>query len=146
MLVSFLVDGTKVCAGNSMKKWLKVRPKKSKWLFCHKNKKPVKTTWVQTILKQKLVSMEGGYSIPQFISGMSLRRGGALTMAQCGVPDRVIQASGRWKSDAYRVYLELTEQEKSMWAQVISNRVNLGKPARSLAGEPALARIIEPRR
>ena len=45
-------------------------------------------------------------------AGFSLRRGGALSMALAGVPDRVIRAVGRWKSYAYRIYIDLTEQEK----------------------------------
>jgi hypothetical protein len=40
-------------------------------------------------------------------------------MALCGVPDRVIRAYGRWKSYAYRIYIDLTEKEKTSWANVI---------------------------
>jgi hypothetical protein len=43
--------------------------------------------------------------------GQSLRRGGATSMALSGVPDRVIQAVGRWKSDAYKTYIESNGEE-----------------------------------
>ena len=40
----------------------------------------------------------------------SLRIGGATSMARRGVDHRVIQISGRWKTDCYRVYIRLTPQ------------------------------------
>lgn len=62
------------------------------------------------------------------MSGISLRKGGALTLALCGVPDRVTQALGRWKSNAYRVYVDMTGQEKAYWQSVVTDRLASGKP------------------
>ena len=39
-------------------------------------------------------------------SGLSFRRGGATSLANAGVPDRLIKTLGRWRSWAYEVYIE----------------------------------------
>jgi len=52
-----------------------------------------------------------------------LRRGGALTMALSGVPDRVIRQAGRWKSYCYRTYIDLTMKEKSSWAKRVAKKL-----------------------
>lgn len=44
---------------------------------------------------------------PKDYSGHSLRRGGATTMARAGIPADVIQIQGRWRSDAYKLYLQM---------------------------------------
>ena len=41
----------------------------------------------------------------------SLRRGGATHAAKVGLPLRMIQAMGRWKSDAVRVYLYCSPEQ-----------------------------------
>ena len=126
MTVTFGRDESVSCAIGNLWRWLKIRPKKSKWLFCHSNGSPIKAIWVQAILKEKLQAI--GCSSDQFVSGISLRKGGALTLALCGVPDRVIQVFGRWKSDAYRVYVDMTEQEKKYWQSVVTDRLACGEP------------------
>jgi integrase len=40
-------------------------------------------------------------------SGHSFRRGGTTAMYCAGVPENLIQIQGRWKSDAYKLYLQL---------------------------------------
>ena len=37
----------------------------------------------------------------------SFRRGGATSLARAGAPDSVVQALGRWRSDAYKIYIQL---------------------------------------
>jgi hypothetical protein len=39
-------------------------------------------------------------------AGHSFRRGGATSLRLAGVPDSLIQLLGRWKSDAFRTYIE----------------------------------------
>jgi hypothetical protein len=39
------------------------------------------------------------------ISGQSMRAGGATTLAEHGVPPHIIQACGRWSSEAFQVYI-----------------------------------------
>lgn len=39
------------------------------------------------------------------ISGQSLRSGGATSLAEAGVPPHIIQGVGRWKSEAFQIYI-----------------------------------------
>ena len=43
---------------------------------------------------------------PKLYSGHSLRRGGATALLRAGVAPEFIQLQGRWRSDAYKLYLE----------------------------------------
>ena len=60
-------------------------------------------TTVEVRLRRAL--REAGFSSWDLYAAHSLRRGGATHAAQSGVPTRLIQAMGRWKSDAVRLYL-----------------------------------------
>ena len=71
--------------------------------------------------KMRAILEKSGIGMEDY-AGFSLRRGGALSMALAGVPDRVIRAVGRWKSYAYRIYIDLTDQEKAD-AQLKASRV-----------------------
>lgn len=42
---------------------------------------------------------------PARFTGHSLRRGGATSLFLAGAPDRLVQLLGRWRSDAYKVYV-----------------------------------------
>ena len=44
------------------------------------------------------------------INTHSLRIGGASALASINTPDYIIQIMGRWKSDAYRTYISLSDQ------------------------------------
>jgi len=39
------------------------------------------------------------------VGGHSLRSGGATALAEAGVPPHIIQAIGRWASDAFQIYI-----------------------------------------
>jgi hypothetical protein len=121
MAVDFRKDDSKVCPWGTMEEWLKIRPKSSKWLFCSEKGEPMRTKKVQTQLKLWLNQL--GNTKVQLDGGISLRKGGALTMALCGVPDRVIRAYGRWRSYAYRIYIDLTDTEKEMWKEVMASKL-----------------------
>ncbi len=56
-----------------------------------------------------------GLDVSRF-AGHSLRRGGATSLAIRGVPDHLIQALGRWKSDCYKLYIDtpISDKEKAM--------------------------------
>jgi hypothetical protein len=43
--------------------------------------------------------------MPIDYGGQSLRAGGATWLAQLGTDSSIIQASGRWKSDTWRIYI-----------------------------------------
>ena len=42
-------------------------------------------------------------------AGHSLRRGGATAMAEMGISEIGIQQQGRWRSDAYKAYIEMSD-------------------------------------
>lgn len=48
-------------------------------------------------------------------SGISLRRGGAQTLLRLGASDKVIMALGRWKTECFRRYLTVEEQDVKQW-------------------------------
>ena len=121
MTVDCLANGSLICPVRAMKKWLLVRPKNSDWIFCDKKGRAVKTRWVQKVVKGWLKKC--GYEERDMKGGMSMRKGGALSMALCGVPDRVIRAYGRWKSFAYRTYIDLTTDEKNKWEKVMADKM-----------------------
>jgi integrase len=43
----------------------------------------------------------------ELYKGHSFRRGGATSLARVGVPDSVIKTIGRWKSQAYQLYVDI---------------------------------------
>ncbi len=43
-------------------------------------------------------------------SGVSFRAGGATALGEAGVPDRIIQELGRWKSFTYAQYVHTSEE------------------------------------
>lgn len=141
MVVSFQKDSTNCCPYGAMLVWLEFRCRRSKWLFCSKDGEPVRSYTVQSMLKAKLKSLNLCESV--WSSGISLRKGGALTMALCGVPDRVIQVYGRWKSNAYRVYIDMTEQEKALWSNVVQRHVLRGLPSVAMSPESLQQRVID---
>ena len=56
-------------------------------------------------LKGKLIGL--GYD-PKRYAGHSLRIGGAVSAQRAGIPDHVIRTLGRWKSDAYLLYIKFS--------------------------------------
>jgi integrase len=48
-----------------------------------------------------------GVAVDEKITGHSLRKGGATSLFLRGVDETLIQALGRWSSDAYKVYAVL---------------------------------------
>ena len=48
---------------------------------------------------------------PEKYAGHSFRIGAATTAATCGVPVNVIKTLGRWKSQAYQLYVRITDTQ-----------------------------------
>ena len=69
---------------------------------------------------------------PGDFSGISVRKGGALSMALAGVPDRVIRGTGRWKGWCYDRYICLTA------GAVARAQVSMGKLAEKSSCADAL--------
>jgi integrase len=60
-------------------------------------------------LKKALAKI--GVPHPELYAAHSLRRGGATHAARIGVPMRLIQVMGRWKSDAVRLYMYASPEQ-----------------------------------
>lgn len=53
-------------------------------------------------------------------SAHSLRRGAASWAFQAGLPGEIIQTMGDWRSDAYKIYLEISSETKFKYASKFS--------------------------
>jgi hypothetical protein len=58
---------------------------------------------------------------PKDIAGQSIRSGGATSLAEAGADLTTIQAVGRWKSDAFRIYIRKNP--------VVLHAILVGRPA-----------------
>jgi len=148
MLVTCVKNDTGLCSPSEVAKHLKNREKKfgkiecklSLPLFVTEDGKPMTSKFAQRILKDLLKRAGFDGSLWQF--GLSLRRGGATTLAASGVPDRVIRAMGRWKSGAYRLYIDLQLHEKEMWAEVVNRLLRSNEEVDQVSVE-RLSEIID---
>ena len=78
-----------------------------------------KTQFV-SVFRSRLARM--GVDNPSRFRGHSFRRGGATWAFRAGVPGELIQIYGDWASDAYKCYLEFSEDSKLIvaWEMVSS--------------------------
>lgn len=56
-------------------------------------------------------------------SAHSFRRGGASFAFEAGVPAELIKVQGDWQSDAYLVYLEMTDTQKQAAVTRMASRL-----------------------
>lgn len=71
-------------------------------LFHHPDQSPVTRTWLMQRVGQLLRVI--GLN-PKEYSSHSFRKGGAVSLQSKGVEDSLIRRSGRWKSDAFHLYV-----------------------------------------
>ena len=77
--------------------------------------KKTKLQWLTTsifIRTFRAVLASGGVEYASSFTGHSFRRGGASWAFQAGVPGELIQIFGDWASDAYKIYLEFSMDNK----------------------------------
>ena len=55
----------------------------------------------------------------------SFRVGAATTAASLGFPDYLMQAMGRWSSDAYKVYIKLPQQRLKVASKSLATTTSL---------------------
>ena len=60
---------------------------------------------------------------PALYSPHSFRRGGATFAFDCHIPSEIIKLQGDWKSDAYLVYLELSQQQKQRVVHAMAKKL-----------------------
>jgi len=61
------------------------------------------------------------------VAGQSLRAGGATLLAEMGAPPSIIQAAGRWSSEAFRIYVR--KNPVLIQAMLFARRCNPSLPA-----------------
>lgn len=78
------------------------RPTSSSPLFTSSNMQPVNRSWFM----QRIASLltKSGYH-PERYSSHSFRKGGAVSLQSKGVPDSIVRQMGRWRSDAFHLYV-----------------------------------------
>lgn len=60
---------------------------------------------------------------PSLFSPHSFQRGGATFAFDCHIPSEIIKMQGDWQSDAYLVYLELSQQQKQCAAHAMAHKL-----------------------
>ena len=90
-----------LCAVQAMFSYLSLRGNHPGPLFLHKSGLPLSRAVLTDWLRQILSSA----GIPGNFSSHSFRIGAPTVAARNGVPDHLIQALGRWSSNAYQLYI-----------------------------------------
>jgi len=83
---------------------------------------PITYSMFCSFLKQ-LISIIG--HDPSVFSPHSFRRGGATFAFDCGLPAEFIKMQGDWRSNAYQVYLELTDAQKHRASQKMAHKIHM---------------------
>lgn len=90
-----------LCAIQSLMAYLTVRGNREGPLFLFQDGRPLSRASLTEWLRKILLSA----GIPGTFSSHSFRIGAATVAARNGVPDHLIQALGRWTSNAYQLYI-----------------------------------------
>lgn len=61
-------------------------------------------------------------------NGYSFRRGAATWAAKMGIPEGDIQLLGRWRSDAYKVYIEYSRNKRISLSKRFQHGLHRGRP------------------
>ena len=95
-------SGTAVCPVSALMRYLAVRPPGDGQLLIWEDSRPLIRTTFVTRLRRGLQS--AGLDMNQF-SGHSLWIEAATSAAAAGVHDHLIKTFGRWRSEAYHLYI-----------------------------------------
>ena len=90
-----------LCAIEAMLTYLAARGNGTGPLFLQQNGSPLTRSLLTSWLREIMVSS----GVPGNFSSHSFRIGAATVAARRGIPDHLIQALGRWNSNAYQLYI-----------------------------------------
>ena len=111
-------SGTFVCSLCWMRSYLAVRPfPKTDPLFINSRGIPLSHS-IMTKSMRELMTITG--LPPLEYTPHSLRAGSATDAAQRGLPDSAIQQLGRWRSDAFKVYLRPSSQSQAGLSSILA--------------------------
>ena len=99
---------TTLCPVAALLSYLALRGPGEGPLFRFRDGQALTRTRLVTSLRKALA--EAGLK-PEAYAGHSFRIGAATTAAACGVPADTIKTLGRWKSQAYQLYVRLPKQQ-----------------------------------
>ena len=110
-----------VCPVAALLSYLVLRTKGEGPLFKFKDGRALTRPLLVSELRKALAEAE---LKPENYAGHSFRIGAATTAAACGVPVEIIKTLGRWKSQAYQLYVRLpTDQLSSISKKLMQSNV-----------------------
>ena len=92
-----------LCPVRAMHDYLMIRPPLARTLVCHFDGSPITRGQFSEVLK-RVIQFCGW---PSGFKSHSFRIGAATRAAELGIPDKTIMQMGRWKSDAFKLYIRL---------------------------------------
>ena len=111
-------SGFAVCAVRAMSHYLHVRGGSPGPLFILPDGTPLNRQLLTAFLRGRLdYCGYRGYYAPH-----SFRIGAATTAAACGLPEHLIKALGRWRSEAYQTYISLPSSRLQQVASLLVSR------------------------
>jgi len=113
--------GTDLCPVAALLSYVAIRGDKPGPLFIYENGKFL--TQARLISSIRLSLNQLGLN-PADYCGHSLRIGAATSAAANGLQDSTIKTLGRWKSNAYQRYIQVSKETLSVSASVIGNDVS----------------------
>ena len=102
--------GSKLCPVAAVLSYLVVRGMGEGPLFRFRDGRALTRSALVSQLRKALSS--AGFD-PSKYAGHSFRIGAATTAAACGVPVDIIKTLGRWRSQAYQLYIQIPESQLS---------------------------------
>jgi len=101
------------CAVQAMKGLQAIDTHRPQWapLFCIGRAEQLPFTRGHVVQKLQRLAITAGMGHGSW-NGHSFRRGAATWAAEAGISDTEIQTLGRWKSDAYKRYIEYSTKER----------------------------------
>ena len=91
-----------ICPVRRMSLYLEQRPLVDGPLFCHLDGSPLTRYQFSAVLKKCLIQLQPQYSL---YTSHSFRIGAATAAAMAGYSSEVIKKSGRWRSNAFQLYV-----------------------------------------
>ena len=109
---------SQICAVHEMQNLLSFQPQATDQspLFIFPNGDLLNRKTVASMLKaltKKCGLAKGRYKAHSF------RKGAASTLAAAGIPDSTIQTMGRWSTDCYKIYINLSQSQISNFAKAL---------------------------
>jgi hypothetical protein len=109
--IYIFANGSDTCPADAMSNYMSARIKRrystrlDSPLFAKEDGSPLTRKALTRSLRAALIAAR----VPnaELYKGHSFRRGGATSLARVGVSDSVIKTIGRWKSQAYQLYVDI---------------------------------------